>query len=271
MENLILLKLGGSAITQKNRNLPAPNLDCIHNAVENIKRARQEKDFRLIVIHGAGPYGHKTVNDYGIDQGISSSRHIAGFLRTRQAMEELNGLVLSAFRRGGLRAFPIQPSACIIQENKQIVSFDTAIVRGLLELDASIIPVMYGDMVIDRRLGASVVSGDAIITWLAKKLKARRVLFGADVAGIFSADPKRNAHAELIPEIDDQNMDAVLQSVSGSSNVDVTGGMRGKLENILSLFKGLQVQIFELGEGDTLYKALTGQPVTGTIIRMDPA
>jgi len=268
MKDLIILKLGGSAITFKKRNIPKVRRNVIKSAVEEIKRTKEGKEFDLIIVHGAGPYGHKIVNDYGIDNGLKTSEHFEGFVKTHNSMEELNSIVVDEFVKGGLLAFPVQPSVCIEQENKKIVKFDTSFVKNLLALDAGIIPVMYGDMVMDKQLKASVVSGDAIIAYLAKELNAAKVLFGTNVPGVYNKDPKTNKDAELISRIDEENVDDVLLKVSGSNDIDVTGGMKGKLVEVLETLKGINVLIFDITEKENLYNALAGKDVAGTEIKM---
>lgn len=119
-------------------------------------------------------------------------------------------------------------------------------------------------MVLDTKLKGSVVSGDAIIPFLAKKLGAKKVLLGSDVAGIFTADPKKDAKAKRIPLIDKRNFKKVLKSVGESNSVDVTRGMKGKLENL----RGLNAFIFDMTEQDSTRKALVGERVQGTAVKL---
>jgi len=269
MKNLIILKLGGSAITYKNKKTPEPNLKVILGAAKEIKQAKNEKDFQLIVVHGAGPYGHKFVSDYGIADGLSNDKDVEGFVKTHHSMEDLNKIFSDMFKDAGLLGFPIQPSACIIQKNKKIISFDLKIIKALLEMNKDIIPILYGDMVIDTELRAGVVSGDAIISYLAKELQVYKVLFGADVDGIFEADPKKYKNAELIPEINKNNMESVLRKVSGSNEIDVTGGMKGKFQEIMEILKGVEILIFNITKKKSIYRALCGTSVKGTKIKLD--
>ena len=123
---------------------------------------------------------------------------------------------------------------------------------------------MYGDMVIDSGMGASVLSGDAIVPYLAKELKADRVFLGTDVDGIFTEDPKKNGKAGLVRAINDRNLDEVLEGVGGSNATDVTGGMKGKL---LAL-KGVSAVVFNLAEGENLFRLLKGERGIGTEINL---
>lgn len=266
MTELVILKLGGSAITDKARNQVKAKTALIRRAAKEIKAAQKKKDFKLILVHGAGPFGHKFVKDYGINHGIKTEKQVQGFVLTHQSVAELNKIVVDIFQREGLLAFPLQPSACIVQENKRIVEFRTKIMEELFKVNPRIIPVFYGDMVVDQSLKASVVSGDAIVPFLAKRLNANRILLGGDVKGIYTADPKKDRKAKLIPKINNQNYHDVLQMVSGSKAVDVTGGMKGKLSKLLETAGGKKTLVFDLRKKDNLFKALKGEKFSCTEI-----
>jgi isopentenyl phosphate kinase len=264
--DLWVLKLGGGAVTRKDANRREARPDVIRSAARQIRRARQERALTLVVVHGAGPFGHSLVADYGINAGVRGPRQVEGFVRTHNSMEDLDKIVMDIFREEGLLGFPLQPSACVIQRDRRIDSFFTAPVEHLLALDPDIIPILYGDMVVDRSLGASVVSGDALVAHLAGHLGARRVLLGTDVAGVFTADPRRDPSARRIDRIDRENLAEVLASLGGSAGVDVTGGMRGKVQQLVEALAGVPALIFDLTGPDALYRALTGRELEGTEI-----
>jgi len=263
-----ILKIGGGSVTFKDENRREAKADVIRRIAREIKRAKSCKDFRLIVVHGAGPFGHKLVTDYGINNGLKGDKDVEGFVRTHNSMEDLNKVFMDVFREEDLLGFPIQPSACIVQNRKRIVEFDTTILEKLLERSNDIIPIMYGDMVIDEGLGASVVSGDAIVPYLAKKLKVDRVFMGTDVDGIFTADPKLNPDVRLIEKIGQGNFETVLERVGEAATIDVTRGMKGKIIKIRETLSGINVLIFNITREGNVYKVLTGEKVVGTEIKL---
>jgi len=128
--------------------------------------------------------------------------------------------------------------------------------------------VLYGQMVPDKKLNASVVSGDTILAFLAKKLGAKKVFLGTDVAGIFNADPKKDPNAKRIPLIDKDNFGIVFDRVSGANTVDVTQGMRGKLMKLKERLHGTTAFIFDANKEGNVYKALTGERIEGTEVRL---
>ncbi len=264
MPELFILKIGGSVCTEKAKNLCEAKTELIQNIAEEIKLAMEKKKFKLILVHGAGPFGHKLVSDYKINNGVRTRKQIEGFVKTHNSMLSLNKEFIGIFLQEGLNAVSIPPLSCIVQSGKKIKKFDTAVIERLLDLN--IIPVLHGDMVLDEKLNASVVSGDAIIPFLAQKLNAKKVFFGTDVAGIFTADPKKVSKAKLIEKIHPHNFEEVLLKVSGSNAVDVTGGMRGKLLELKQNLHGKEVFVFDSSKKGNVLNSLIGKKVVGTEI-----
>lgn len=264
MRDLYIIKVGGSVCTAKTENKFEACIGKIERIVQEIKLARERKKFSLILVHGAGPFGHSNVVNYGINNGIHTEQHVQGFIKTHLAMAGLNAHFLAAFEKAGIPAITIDPTACIIQKNKKILRFDTKMFDLLFAMNENIVPIMHGDMVLDTKLKGSVVSGDAIIPYLARKLNAKKVLLGSDVSGIFTADPKKDANAKHISLIDKKNFKRILKSVGEASTIDVTRGMKGKLENL----KGLNAFIFDMNQTDSTRKALAGEKVQGTTVKL---
>lgn len=262
---LVVLKIGGGAVTHKESNERRARPEVIRRLAREVGQALGERPLRLAAVHGAGPFGHRLVTEYGLQGALTSARAIEGLVRTHESMEDLNKLFMDIFREEGLLVFPVQPSACLVQHKGRVEEIFLEPVQRLLALPG-VIPLLYGDMVLDRSLGGSVVSGDTLVAELASRLGASRVLLGTDLPGIFTADPKLDPAARRVPRIDRGNLAQVSGSVGGSTAADVTGGMRGKLREIARLLSGLPVLIFDITEEGSLYRALTGQPVEGTEI-----
>jgi isopentenyl phosphate kinase (EC 2.7.4.-) len=55
----------------------------------------------------------------------------------------------------------------------------------------SVIPMLYGDVIIDDELGFSILSGDDIMVELARALKPSKALFLMDVDGVYTKGPGR--------------------------------------------------------------------------------
>ena len=264
MAGLFIIKLGGSVITAKSENKFEVREDTLARIAREIKRARDESPFSLIVIHGAGPFGHTNVVKYDINNGVFTPRHKEGLEKTIKDCNFLDSKVVANLNEAGVPAVGLDPNKLAVQENKKVVSFDLQRVEQTLYQGKT--PVLYGQMVPDNKLNASVISGDTILALLSKNLKPKKVLIGTDVGGVFTADPKKEPKAERIPKITEENFEEVLEMVGEAKTVDVTGGMRGKLLKLKEQLASAPAFIFDANEEGSFYKALLGKEVHGTEI-----
>lgn len=218
-----ILKLGGSAITKKSGYMSAdkPGISRLAKAISHVWH-KGCKD--IILVNGAGSFGHAPVLRFGIGDGVKGDKQKLGFCITHAAVASLSSFVVEELLGNGVPAIAIPPAAIIRQKNKRIVKFDAEVVLEYMK--AGYLPVLYGDMVPDEALGGSVCSGDQIVSYLGKK--AKRVVLASDVEGIM-------ANGKLVPKITRKNFPEVKKHLSGSGAPDVTGGMAGKIAELLRL------------------------------------
>jgi isopentenyl phosphate kinase len=107
----------------------------------------------------------------------------------------------------------------------------------------------------DTVRGASIVSGDQLVSSLARALSPDRVGLATDVPGVLGGD------GTVVGRIRRGEGKGL---VAGSRNTDVTGGMEGKLEELLALADaGIGSSIFHASRiGDFL----DGRPHGGTTV-----
>jgi len=261
-DKLTVLKLGGSVITRKDKPL-TPNVDAIERLADEIFRADPKP---LIVIHGGGSYGHPIAKKYRISEGFKEETQLFGLSETHQAMISLNSLLTKTFLEHGIPAFSISPSSFIITRKGRIQRLNLKVLR--LALTFGMVPILYGDAVLDDELGFTILSGDQIAVVLAVKLKAERIIMGVDVDGLYDSDPKISPSAHLIPELSLREYANVISQVGESISPDVTGGMLGKiLELRAAVENGIEALIVNALKPDNIYRALKGEEVVGTKIR----
>lgn len=257
----IILKLGGSVITIKNKPL-TPNMPTIKRLAKEIAGSRISQ---LILVHGGGSYGHPIAAEYKIAEGFRERDQIIGFSKTHNAMVSLNMLIIEALINEGLPSISMAPSSFIVTRHGRIQDFH----RGPLEqaLKLGFIPVLYGDAVFDYETGFAILSGDQLVSRLAVEFNARRIIIGVDVNGLYTADPKTNENAKLIPCATLSDLKSFIGGISGSKSTDVTGGMMGKIfELILPVMNGVEVFIVNALKPGNVYKALKGEETVGTRI-----
>lgn len=262
---MIILKLGGSVITRKEADEPTINHENLKRIAGEIAESTHQE---LVIVHGAGSFGHPLAKKYAIGDEIQDKsdlkRKMLGFSLTQQSVKELNGIVTEYMQREGTLSVSLQPSSFIITENKRIQLADLTLIKKYLEL--GFVPVIYGDVVLDRDKSTllAVLSGDQIIKYLAENLKPERVILATDVDGIYNKNPKKYPDAELI-----ETVSSLEQIETGEeTNVDVTGGMGGKVSELLGLLVlQIESEIINANKTGNIKKALNGDKVTGTTIK----
>lgn len=266
MKPLIILKIGGSVITDRQNETPKLNRGNLERIAKEIAEGYNLEKMSLIILHGAGSYGHQIVKRTGIDKGISTKRQLVDFAETQRLQNELNCIVTEALIKSGLPAIPCQASASAVMDGKKLVTMDTDAIKGFLEI--GLIPVLYGVPAYDKQQKCSILSGDEIAPYLAKQLKAKKIIHGTDVDGIFTADPKKDGNAKLIPLVTKENFDEVKKSLSDSTAVDVTGGMMKKVSELFAIAEaGIESQIVNALTGGNVKRALNGE-VFGTVVKL---
>lgn len=265
------VKLGGSVITHKSGH-EAADMEVIRRLAAEIAAARAaDPGLALLLAHGSGSFGHFYAAQYGVHRGLPAGASYEGFARTAAAALRLNRIVVDALLEAGVLALSLQPSASLRSERSQIVAWETGPIG--LAFAHGLVPVVHGDVAFDAAQGSAIISTEAMLAHLALATTlrpARIVLVGE--AAVFTADPHADPRAERIPLINAANIDTVLRQAGGSHAVDVTGGMRSKLElmwRLVQAVPGLEVRLIGPAPG-LLGAVLAGEAVdAGTTIRQE--
>jgi isopentenyl phosphate kinase len=256
---LFVIKLGGAAITDKAR-LSVIKRKTIASTARVLANHRD-----YLLVHGAGSFGHIPVNKYNLIGPITSQRQLIGYAKTKASLLKLESEVVSILSENHIPVAPVAASSCLMADRGRIVSQNFETIASMLKL--GLVPCIAGDVVQDISLGASVVSGDQIAVNLAMAFQARTIIFGTDVDGLFTADPKLNHKARLISTLDMVELQEWAQKAGPANVPDASGGMRGKLAEILPAVRaGIRVIIINLNNPQRLQRAITGKPVKGTTI-----
>ncbi len=238
----VFLKLGGSLITDK-RQSEAVRGDVLQRLAQEIAESRRrDPTLPLVIGHGSGSFGHFHARQYGTRAGVQSAAEWLGFALTGDAAARLNRAVLSALLEAGIPAWSIQPGA-------MLRATDGTISRGLADnvngaLARGLVPVLFGDVLLDDQRGGTIASTEEIFTWLLPLLRPRLVVLAGEVDGIYSADPLLEPAATRIPLITPDTLTAIRQGLGGSHGVDVTGGMEAKVQQALAMVEAVpQLQV----------------------------
>lgn len=239
---LQFLKLGGSLITDKTHphTLRSDTLNRL--AVEIASACAQRPGLRLLLGHGSGSFGHVPASRYGTHLGVNTPEQWHGFNEVWMEASTLNRLVVEALNAAGLHPMAFPPSAGVIAQAGQVLTWDLAPIRAALQ--SGLLPVVYGDVVFDVSRGGTILSTEDLFVYLAKELRPQRVLAAGQEAGVWADFP---TCSRLVSEITPVNYFALAASLGGSAFTDVTGGMASKVKQLLVLVQavpGLEALIF---------------------------
>jgi len=246
---LALLKLGGSVVTFKHKPLSVNK-----NAIDRISKQLRKVKKPLIVVHGGGSFGHYYSVRY--DMHTKPARYdLHGVSIVKCSMVELNNHIVNIMVKNRLNPYTVQPSS-LMQGTKNIRSK----IHELKELAMNgLIPVTHGDVLHYSNRSYYILSGDLLMSILAKELKPDIAVFALDVDGIYSDVRSK----ELIREIKAAN-----QAKFSDVPLDVTGGMSRKIREAFKMSKmGIDVLMVNGLKPERIVNALNGKNVVGTIVR----
>ena len=273
MKKLYILKIGGSVLTNKNSKKLYLHTKRIHKIAQHIKTILDKNNnLQLIIIHGGGGAAHHLAHKYSLRNGVNNDKNkLYGATLIRLAIQKLNTHIFNIFLENKLPVLPVHTSAIATQANKKITTFNTHTISKILK--SNYIPIIYGDMVFDDTYGMSVLSGDTITAHLAQHFNAKKVFLATDVSGIFTKDPYKYSNTKLIAKTTLSDVFCKkLIKLTPSHNIDVTGGLKGKLQSFkkLSTSKNSlkQIVIFDGTNPQNYTELLSNNQITATYIKV---
>ena len=252
------MKLGGSVITDKGRLRTFREEAC-----RRLAKEMSGRDGSLVVVHGAGSFGHIIAREHRLHEGYIDESQLHPVAIVQRDVRELNTRVLEALIDGGVRGVSIPPAASAVFDDRAVKRFDPSLFEKMMSL--GFVPVTFGDVVPDESLRFSICSGDLLMAELARHFKPRLAVFCADVDGVFTSDPKSDDSATLVPELGRAELEKIRRTES--VNPDVTGSIFGKLERMLDIAASCERCMILNGDvPDRLRKALEGEDVPSTLV-----
>ncbi len=256
---MILIKLGGSVITDKSQYKK-------FNKEQTARLCREiaESGRSVMIVHGAGSYGHVLAKRYAIQNGLVDFAQVSPAAMVHHDAMELGLLVTSELMAVGIPAASLSPGSCFVMDEGRLVVNDDEVIRRMSHV--GIMPVTHGDVVMDRQKGFAIVSGDELMEVMARIFNPERIVFVSDIDGLYDSNPKENPEARMIPEVTQE----ILDGVSSDEDVDdVTGGVRNKMEAMLRMCSPDRDCVLVNGTvPGRLLSLLKGEEVTCTVARM---
>lgn len=236
-KEIIIVKLGGSIVTLKHASTPAIRRAHVRALGRVLKQRYDPKRHSIILIHGAGSFGHLHAHRHALTLGTKDHPEKTFLAVENQSLDaKLNSELTTIFIQAGLPVVGMPTRTVALNRNGTFFSLFAESIKAALQIGA--IPLLHGDMVFDKTWGLSILSGDILMAKLAQHFKVTKVFFASDVDGVFSEDPHRSKNAKFIPciAINELHQWAKLDT---SHNKDVTGGLSKKFAALhtISLLK----------------------------------
>jgi len=262
MKKIILIKLGGSIITDKSKPYTS-RTEVIKDLAGQIKSA-WNKGYRFIISHGSGSFGHTSASKYKTAEGLINKQSVYGLAVVQQDALAINRIVNKIFLEEGLPVLSFVPSSFSFAGNSQLSTIFVEPIIEALKIDA--LPLVFGDVIIDRVLGCCIFSGETTLDNLISPLiKAgyviKRIIQAGNTDGVYDREGK------TVPRIDNKNFTDIKKLIGSSGSADVTGGMLHKIEESLKMAeKSIDCLIINGEKKKALLKAILGEPVQGTLV-----
>ncbi|MCE4617757.1 MAG: hypothetical protein F7C32_04150 [Desulfurococcales archaeon] len=251
MNKIIVAKIGGSVFSDKSKPYSLRET-IIHRLSEIFGKVSKENTLALVL--GGGSHGHAIVQELLEKHGKLENWHVPIINRV---MEKLAMKIVGLMEYNDLRPLIIHPhSTCFFAKNSYQCNFEVAVQAVKRKIHI----LSYGDAIVSDR-GAYILSGDDITVELALKLGIDRIFYLSNVDGIMDQTGR---------VIKETSLNYLLNNITitGSSGIDVTGGMRKKVESLTKLTKGTEVCIVNGLKPEIVRSALLGTRCKGTLIHV---
>jgi isopentenyl phosphate kinase len=263
MKQMLMVKLGGGVITDKNVHYGLRE-DVLSRLASEIARGyAMLGESKLIIGNGAGSFAHFSAHKYKTTEGFVDENSRVGMGWVRHDAVKLNQIVFEQLLLANVPVFSYSPSSLMSVSNrltKQI--FTESIEDGLKN---GIVPLVYGDVVVDALRGCDVYSTERVFDELAKYFAKNyqvKVIHVSAEEGVY-----KTGQASVFEKITKDNFEEVKQHLGGSKGVDVSGGMLHKVEECLELTKlGINSLIVSGMVEGRVAEVISGKKTVGTII-----
>ncbi len=267
---VILLKLGGSVITDK--SIPLSFQKEAVAALSSTVSEIIDQGEPVMVVHGGGSFGHHYSVLYDM-HSMPRQYSLEGLAAVKNSMVRLNSLILDTMLENGMRPYACPPSVFMydtkLSHESSLLCSDTTISR-VHEMkriaQAGMCPVTFGDaMLYDTRDTpySYILSGDDIMILLSHILRPRLAIFATNVDGLYRG-------GEVMERVDNTMArslvaEGVVREPDSGKGSDVTGGMRRKVVSADKIAQcGVAAVILNGNKPRCIRDALHGN-ITGTL------
>jgi len=266
---LIFVGLGGSVITDKRHTFTLREQNIRRLARESLTALDKRPDLSIVLGHGTGSFAHASARKHGFDVPGKKSFDAMAIAQIGGVTQWFHHPLLEMLLEEGINVLSFHPatSACCsdgVLTYMSVVPISSALALG-------IVPLLHGDLVANKDGGWSIVSTEEVLAYLAQSFFPKEVVLVGEVDGICTQDPLQNPKATLVREIPRDTIVEVIEMLSVSHGIDVTGGMRSKAKTLYQLVEKMPLLIVRFISGNregVLEQTLIGESVSRcTVLR----
>ena len=257
MKDIILVKLGGSIITNKKIPYSARRANTLRLA-----RELKSSKYPMILAHGSGSFGHTSAVKFGGKKGY---KNVKGIAKVAFDAITINQIVMEILIKQGLPVVSLHPMSMILAKSGKT---EALFFKPLEEaLKQGLIPVVFGDVIWDKSWKSTIFSGETILSKIAVYLKKngfkiKRIIQVGETNGVYDQNKK------TVPLITRENWPNIKKFIFKLNSNDVTGGMMHKIDNALLVANlGIETLLINGNLRNELSRALNNKKNGGTLIK----
>lgn len=253
---IILIKLGGSVITDKTKPYTL-KLDVLKQIIKKLAEIKCP----FIISHGQGSFAHTSAQEFGGNKGYKNKIGLAKISLDVQVLQEI---LIKELLKVGIPAIGIRPIGLMFANKGKILQHNFEILEEALT--QGFVPVVCGDLVFDKNWKTNIFSGEKILLFLAqyflkKNYTLSRIIQVTNTNGVYDNNKK------TIKNITNNNWGNIKKYIYKSLEVDITGAMFHKIENALLLSKlNVSTVIINGNHPSEILKSINFIPKKGTIV-----
>jgi glutamate 5-kinase len=245
----LIIKLGSSTLTAGTPRLSPPRFVEIARQVAQLAKSGYEV---ILVSSGAMAAGRERLNYPQLPKAIPAKQMLAavGQLRLMALYEQVFGLYDLTIAQVLLTRADLSDRRRYLNSRNTLAAL----------LGQRVIPIINeNDTVATEEI--RVGDNDNLSALVANLVDADTLILLTDQAGLFTADPRQDASAELIHDVTEPEIpESVWQAAGGTNSGLGTGGMRTKLQAAdLARRSGTMVIIAPGDEPDVLVRLAAGE------------
>ncbi len=251
----IVVKAGTAILSGGGADTAGVNLAVLGSIVQQVCQLREQGAEVLLVTSGAIAAGRAALGGYEASSRDIRSRQVAAAVGQSRLMH----IYQEQFAAHGVTVAQALLTIGDLSNRQSYLNVRNTL-HGLLEL--GVVPLLNeNDVVAVDEIGAVFGDNDRLSALVANLVDADLLLILTDIDGLYTADPRVDPSATLIPHV--ERVDQRIEAMAGRELQPwARGGMPTKLEAArLVTASGIPMIMTNGRNGEVVLRAASGQPV----------